>query len=78
MVAVLNGITPKPVVLFPSPLSTGCLSVSSLFSSRNAISGNSPKWKILRQELKCQGRFSCFFADGNKQFTFTLLLGALG
>ncbi|KAL0922896.1 hypothetical protein M5K25_006926 [Dendrobium thyrsiflorum] len=68
MTEVLNVHPPNWILPRRSPLSSRRYSFPSLLSSQNAISGNpSTKWKTLREELKCQGRYSCFFADSSKQ-----------
>ncbi|KAK8942217.1 hypothetical protein KSP40_PGU003306 [Platanthera guangdongensis] len=62
--------------------STNCGSFASPRSFRIAINGiPSLKWNALREELKCRGRNSCFFADGRKQvfvlFTLRFTVPAL-
>lgn len=40
----------------------------SLYSFVDALGGNPfPKWTALQEELKCEGRHCCFFANGRKQ-----------
>ncbi|PKA67175.1 hypothetical protein AXF42_Ash004667 [Apostasia shenzhenica] len=68
MAKVLDLLLVDGSFLHRSPVSTKLSTSASRGISQIAIAVcPSSKWATIREELKCQGRHSCFFTDGRKQ-----------